>query len=85
MLAVYVLFFERGDGVKAAFRRLWPYAALEIGLTAIRGAQILMAGSATKAGVLGRSIEPNIEAWFTVAPGALVAQCGHSSTCFRST
>jgi hypothetical protein len=73
VLALYVLFFERKAGLKAAVKRLWPYAALELFLTGLRGLQILLAGGASKAGVLGRTIEPDLEAWFTVAPGALVA------------
>ncbi len=73
VLALYVLCFERQEGLQAGIRRLLPFASLELGLTALRGLQIWIAGGAAQAGVLGRTIEPDISSWFTVAPGALVS------------
>ena len=79
VLAFYVLCFERRLGLRAAYKRLAPFAFLEIGLTALRGLQIWAAGSLANAGVLGRSVDPDPIALFTVAPGALVSAMANTA------
>ncbi len=76
ILALYVLLFERAEGMAAAVKRLWPYAAVAGVIVALRLLQIRMAGSIDAAGLPARTVAVEAGPLFAVGPTALFAGLG---------
>ncbi len=76
LLGLYWLFFERSDGLRSGFRRLWPYALLATVIVGLRLLQIQYAGSIDEAGLPARSLGFDLSALFITGPSAVFAGLG---------
>ncbi len=73
VLGLLWLLYERADGWKAGFRRLWPYAAATVAILGFRALQIVAGGSIDQAGLPARTVGFSAESLLWVGPVSLAS------------